>query len=58
MKGFSTGEPFFRSRKGGATVAGDGDFSGSLAHAAKLSFVGEMAERIGESVGKVDETFA
>ena len=68
MKGFSTGfhgltsiprvNLFFRSRKGGASVAGDGDFSGSLAHAAKLSFVGEMAERIGESVGKVDETFA
>ena len=47
-----------RSRKSRLAAFRDGDFARSLAHAAKLPSVGEMVERVGESLRKIDETFA
>ena len=47
-----------RSRESGVAVVGNCDFSRPLVDAAELSLVGQMVERVGKSVGEVDETIA
>ena len=44
-----------RTREDGAAVAGDCHLPRPLAHAAELPSAGQVAQRVGESVGEINE---